>query len=216
MLNPTCRRLVPLAEYDRALKVELGTLPQRLQAAFAAACAERLYRAYDAFVQTSGRDDNGLVRQALDLAWKGAEMGSVTEPDPARLVERVVALIPDVDSDDFIPDHADDAIASTAYALQAAAGLDAGAATWAAERVMSALDSFILSTDPDPTAPEAEQRVWEHPLVGEEINRRTIDLSELVNASDWIKSVEVVRSRAIGISALPLDQLMTHNPRRLT
>ena len=51
------RRVVPLADYDAALKVELKELPHQTRAAFAAACAERLYPAYAAFVQASRRDD---------------------------------------------------------------------------------------------------------------------------------------------------------------
>ena len=204
---PRARRVVPLAEYDLALKAALMTLPERTQAAFAAACAERLYPAYAAFVRTSGRDDEGLVRQALDLAWSGAKVGVVPEHDPSGLVERCVALIPDTEAEDAIPAHADDAIASVAYALQAAAGLDPRASGWAAQRVTDTLDDFVRSNDVGGTLPDAEQRVWEHPLIRTEISRREDDLRRLNSASDWPAAVDAVRASATAVSALPLERL---------
>ena len=204
---PRARRIVPLAEYDLALKAALMTLPERTQAAFAAACAERLYPAYAAFMRASGRDDGGLVRQALDLAWSGAKAGVVQEDDPSSLVERCVALIPDGEAEDAIPAHADDAIASVAYALQAAAGLDPGASGWAAQRVTDALDDFVRSNDVDATLPDPEQRVWEHPLIRTEISRREDDLRRLGSASDWPAAVDAVRASATAVSALPLERL---------
>ena len=109
------RRVVPLADYDIALKAELKALPQRTQAAFAAACAERLFPAYAAFVRASGRDDHGLIRRTLDLAWDGARSGAVAAADPADLFEQCVALIPSDGSElGAFPAHAEDAIAAVA------------------------------------------------------------------------------------------------------
>lgn len=204
---PRTRSAVPLAEYDVALKAALVTLPEGTQAAFAAACAERLYPAYAAFVRTSRSDDEGLVRQALDLAWQGVKLGVVPEDDPSGLVERCVALIPDAEAEDAIPAHADDAIAAVAYALQAAAGLDPKAAGWAAQRVTDALDDFVRSNDVDGTLPDAEQRVWEHPLIRAEISRREDDLRQLNSTSDWPAAVDAVRASAAAVSALPLERL---------
>jgi uncharacterized protein YjaG (DUF416 family) len=200
--------MVPLADYDSALKADLMALPQRTRAAFAAACAERLFPAYAAFLKASGRDDHGLVRRTLDLAWDGARSGAVPLEDPADLFEQCVALIPgDESEDDAIPAYADDAIASAAYALQAAAGLDDKAAGWAAECVTNSLDTFLLSNEIEIAEPEAEQRVWEHSLVAAEISRRKDDLRRLTDATDWGAAVDAVRATAAGVSALPLDQL---------
>ena len=205
---PSGRRVVPLADYDSALKGELKELPQQTQAAFAAACAERLYPAYAAFVQASRRDDQGLIRRTLDLAWDGAKTGVVAVEDPARLFEQCVALIPgDEAEEEVIPAHADDAIASVAYALQAAAGLDAKAAGWAAEQVTNCLDTFLLSNEIDISAPDAEQRVWEHLLVVTEVRRRKDDLRRLAEGPDWETAVDAVRAASSGVSALRVDRL---------
>lgn len=203
---PAVRRAVPLAAYDEALRVELKALPRRTQAAFAAACAERLYPAYDAFQRASGRDDGGLVRRALDAAWEGARTGVVREADPRSVVRRCVALIPAVENDKSLGAHADDAIASVAYALQAAAGLDDEAAGWAAQRAMDSLDTLLLSGEIDSTLPDAEQRVWEHPLVTAEIRRRDEDLQRLMGATDWEATLETVRADASGVSVVPLER----------
>ena len=198
---------VPLASYDEALKAALKMLPRRTQGAFAAACAERLYPAYAAYAQRSGLDDEGLVRRALDLAWAWAKTGVIEDPDPSDLVERCAGLIPGIDAEDAIPAYADDAIASAAYALQAAAGLDDAAAGWAAQRGTDSLDDFLLSDEIDISVPGAERRVWEHPLTSAEISRRDQDLRRLNGSSDWDVAVDAVRADATGVSALPLDRL---------
>lgn len=133
----------PTVAYDKQLKARLLELHPRQQAAFAAACAERLFPAYAAFREASATDDGGLVRRALDLAWDGAVTGTVPERDPAAIIEACVLLIPHDDGDIMIPPHADDAIAAAAYALQAAAGLRAEAPGWAAQRGTDALSSFL-------------------------------------------------------------------------
>lgn len=128
--------------------------------------------------------------------------------NPANLFERVVGLIPHAESDeDAIPAHAEDGIASAAYAFQAAAGLDDRAAGFAAEVVTNTLDNFVQNAGIDINAPDGEREVWEHPLVVAEVNRRRVDLDELANAPSWDLAVEAVRARASGVSALPLDQL---------
>lgn len=203
------RRAIPLAEYQTALRARLMVLSVRTQAAFAAACAERLYPAYAAFMEASGRDDHGLVRRSLDLAWDGATSGAVPVADPAGLFEQCVALISGDGSElGAIPAHADDAIASAAYALQAAAGLDDAAAGWAAERATNSLDDFLRSSEIDDVADwEADRRVWEHPLVAAEVARREDDLRRLADSSDWGAAVDAVRRAATGVSALPCDRL---------
>jgi uncharacterized protein YjaG (DUF416 family) len=201
------RRKIPLAVYDHDLKAEFSALPVRIQTAFAAACAERLFPAYAEFLRASHRDDDGLVRHVLDLAWEGAKSGTVADADPNDLFERCVALIPSDEDEDAIPQHADDAIAAAAYALQAAAGLDENAAGWAAQRGTDTLDNYLLSNEIDQSLDDADQRVWEHPLVVAEIQRRAEDLRRLRDVIDWELAVDAVRQEATRTSVLPLDVL---------
>ena len=69
------------------------------------------------------------------------------------------------------------------------------------------LDTFLLTSEIDISAPDAEQRVWEHPLVVGEVNRRRDDLRKLAETPDWGSAVDAVRAAATGVSALPLDRL---------
>ena len=192
---------VPLAAYDQELSADLARLSSQQRAAFAAACAERLYPAYLAFRAASASSDDDPVRQALDLAWYGAVHGQVCG-NPASLVEASRALIPDADDESSLPPHADDAICAAAYALQCAAGLDDQAAHWAAQRGTDALDSFLL----DSGEAQDDQGVWAHPLVLAELRRRREDLVTLAGP-DLGVAVGVVRDRAVGASLLPLDGL---------
>jgi hypothetical protein len=128
--------------------------------------------------------------------------------DPAALIELCVALIPgDASAEDPIPAHADDAIAAAAYGLQAAAGLDKNAAGWAAGRVSDSLDNFLLTYEIDLSDPDAEHKVWEHPLVRAEVGRRAADLRRLAEDTDWGAAVDDIRASATRVSALPLDRL---------
>jgi hypothetical protein len=200
-------RVVPLAEYDAKFRVTLRYLPQDVQAAVAAACAERLYPSYAGFLTATRRDDEGLVRHALNLAWQGARAQAMPGVHANALFERCVALIPRQGDEDVIPAHAEDAISSAAYAPQAAAGRDDGEAGWAAQCVTDAVDNYLLSTEIDIDEADSEQRVWQHPLIQAEVTRREDDLRELGAKSDWAGAVDIVRARASGVSALPLELL---------
>ena len=159
-------------------------------------------------MKASGRDDQGLVRRTLDVAWEGAKSGAVPVADPGELFDQCVALIPSDDSDqDPIPAHADDAIASAAYAFEAAANLDEMAGGRAAQRVTDCLDDFLLSNDIDASQPNPEQLVWEHPLITDKISRREQDLRRPADSSDWGAAVDEVRTRATKSTALPIDRL---------
>jgi uncharacterized protein YjaG (DUF416 family) len=207
----------PAVAYAVGLQTVVAALPDWQQAAFAAACAERLHPAYAAFRAASGTNDDGAVRRALDFAWEDAAIAGVGNVDVRALVERCVRLIPREDADFMIPDHAEYAIAAAAYALEAAAGLREGAAGWAAEAGTNALDSFLLSSATIPWSGETregrvtmDQRVWRHALVQEEVARREADLERLARG-DREAAVRDVRASATNVSLLPLDAL-DHEP----
>jgi uncharacterized protein YjaG (DUF416 family) len=211
---PNAPDVFPAVEYASGLKVRVAGLPAWQQAAFAASCAERLYPAYAAFRSVSGTDDGGLVRRALDFAWEGAATGGMSEEDPGALFERCVALIPDDEGDITIPGHAEHAVSSAAYALQAAAGLSGDAAGWAATVGTDALDAFLINSGAvtwtattRAERAQMDQHVWGHDLVQAEVARREADLARLASSGDREASVRELRGRAAGDSILPLDQL---------
>jgi uncharacterized protein YjaG (DUF416 family) len=204
----------PAVAYANALKVRIAALSDWQQAAFAASCAERLYPAYASFRTASGTDDGGLVRRALDLAWEGAATESIGEDDPRALFERCVALIPGDDADFTIPDHAEHAISSAAYALQAAAGLSPDAGGWAASVGTDALDAFLIGSGAVPwnattraERAQMDQRVWQHDLFQAEVTRREADLTRLASSAERKETVSELRAQAMNESLLPIDRL---------
>lgn len=205
---PDPRRQIPLDAYNRALAVRIGALPPGPRAAFATACAERLAAAWLSFMAATGVDDGGLVRRALDRAWTAAALGGAegVTGDDAALIEACVALIPDAETPGMLPAHADNAIAATAYALQAALDGDAEAAAWAASTCMDTLDAYLLPGLPV-VSDEEEAEVWAHPLVRAEVERRDADLA-LLATTNLATAIAVVRARAAGASLLPLDELV--------
>jgi hypothetical protein len=207
----------PSVAYADHTRARIAALPRWQQAAFAAACAERLYPAYAAFRAGTGANGDDVVRRALDVAWRGAAGGSIAEHDPGGLVEQCVALIPGEGAGVTLPDHANDAISAAAYALQAAAELSDEAAGWAAACGTNALDSFLITSGIVPWTArtraeraQMDQRVWQHDLVQAEVARREADLVRLGSA-DRDATVRALRAGATGISLLPLD-LLDHDP----
>jgi uncharacterized protein YjaG (DUF416 family) len=71
---------------------ELRGVDSRRRAAFAAACAERLFPAYARF---KARVDDGSLRAILDRVWELTEAGSVDALEISRLIQEAEGLAPD-------------------------------------------------------------------------------------------------------------------------
>jgi hypothetical protein len=199
---------IPMAAYDEALAIELRGLPSPTRAAFAAACAERLFPAYIALARETGTGDSDRVRAALDVAWDTSQAGMTGPPTPgvAERCDAAARGCTELLSDEpaAIARQADLAIAAVIYALQAAADTDPDAAANAARQVTDALDDHLLRSEIDATDPEADRLVWEHPLVVQEVTRRASDLDQLARADDWPAVVAELRARAASGAALEL------------
>jgi hypothetical protein len=199
-------RVVPLADYDGAMKVELASMPVQARTALAAAAAERLFAPYAAVVDSAGRTDGGIVRRALDAAWEAAATGLGDGDAASGLFERCIELISDL-ADIPGSEYADDAIAAAAYAAQSGAGLDPQAAGWASQRVLDAIDSYLLATVVHPDDQEADLKVWQHELTQREIARRERDRADLAAPADFAEAVRTIRTRAAESEAIPVDRL---------
>jgi hypothetical protein len=195
-----------LAEYDEREELRLGSLNPGRRAAFAAACAERLFRTYDSYRSSVGSDTRRVVRQALDLAWQAARGADVDASTAQSAVDACVQLIPGQDDDFTVPAYVDDAIAAAAYAVAAAADLFPRAAAWAAQRGTDTLANYLLDTVVDHRSPDASEMVSGHPLVLVELERRAVDLQRLTS-SNWRAEIDAMRLDATASTVLPLDQL---------
>lgn len=190
---------IPLAEYDLQLAGELAMLTSGAQAAFAAACAERLYPAWSAYLAATGSTDDP-VREALDLAWARLAGGQDAK-DHQALFDRCEALLPGADELRSLPAHAEDAIYSALYLLGASTGADSPAASLVARHGTNSLDTFLLGA-----ICHDDDEVWHHPLVRLELDRRAEDLATL-RTMPIREAAASLRHRAIRVSVLPLDQL---------
>jgi hypothetical protein len=205
-------RDVPLAAYEDALRARLAALPRGVGAVVAVASAERLYPTVADWLQrggqpggdrADGQPGHDVVRATLDLAWQVLRANASSHPDARAQVERCLALAASAGAAAELPASVDDGIAAAVYALQAAAGIDEEAAGWAARRVTDAIDAYLLAGPIDPAAPDAEQRVWAHPLVRAEVERREADLVRLTTAVDRTAVIDGLRAAAVRSNALP-------------
>jgi uncharacterized protein YjaG (DUF416 family) len=85
---------------EQALVRQLEQLPDRLRAAFAAACAQRLLPAYIDFFERSGRGDPRELISTLECLWSDLLGDSVLrDEDLKRKLESCMSLIPREDDE---------------------------------------------------------------------------------------------------------------------
>lgn len=192
----------PLTYDERELVGQLERLPAKLRAAFAAACAQRLLPAYEAFAKKSHRGDARRLASILERLWSDLQGFPLPEAELGAQLEACMSLIPAEDDAPWIEEQAgaEDAGAAVAYALRARAGGKSQEAAWAARRSYEAIDHHLTHrAGIDPSAPGGEERLRRHPLVQAELTRQRRDLEDLrrgVEAGDTAV-VERIRSRAV-------------------
>ena len=174
---------------------KLAELPPRLQAAFAAACAERLFPAYVDFWKRAGRGDQVALAATLERIWKnllgdGAMGTGDIRAEPSRTME----LIPGESDEPWVSEqpYGEDAASAVAYTLRA---LDSGApqeAAWSARRAYEAVDHHVMHR----LGIADDERVLSHPLVQAELARQQRDLGELRAATQELEVIDRLRYRA--------------------
>ncbi len=181
MMEPGARGL---GDYLKDLKAALRSMARPNRAAFACACAERLFSALLRDPGEFGAENVALVRAALDAAWEAAASGMFAS-DPAVLIKGLDGLLPANDEEELeIPEDVEDAIAAVAYAVEAAADADPDAAGSAAQRLFDTLERYLLnhgvewpSRGADVTRMDQEE--WAHPATVAEVARQQADLRVL-------------------------------------
>ena len=207
----------PLLDFEAEGHDALVAMTPRMRGAFATACAERLFAAYQVHVEMGGFGDVQIIRQSLDAAWNCALDDREPTGDETRLVEECVALIPTDTDPEQIPPYADDAVAAAAYALDTFARHgDVESAGWAAGRGFDTLDDYVVTRDHlDVNTPGTMDLVWADPLVQAEWRRRVRDLDSIRERAsvDPTRLVEDLRAEAAKETVLPLDSLPLSPPR---
>ena len=161
----------------------LAKLPEPLRLAFAAACASRMARVYQACQDHLGLGVPAIVADALGCVWDFALGGPAA--DWADAEKDLVALIPD-EATASGPAHfiMDDALASTVCAMRTATAFDPSDAVRSARRAYEAADLFAQQ---GVTAAifdiDVERALLGNSTVQTELARQARDLGELEAAS---------------------------------
>jgi hypothetical protein len=157
----------------------LEKLSTRARSAFAAACAERLAPGYARFSARNGRGDPDMLEDALRDLWDDLEGQNVAEPILQRHVDTGLLFIKkNQDIKDWL--YAEDAIASTVYAIQSRLTGNVKEAAWTAKCATDLLDAHIvIEFDVDFADPGSESRIVADPLMQAELRRQHRDLMEL-------------------------------------
>jgi uncharacterized protein YjaG (DUF416 family) len=177
--------MTPTLRFDEhALRTQLDQLSQAHRAAFAAACAERLFPAYLHFSQTAQNADPDKLRAALNRLWDDLTGNPMSELELRATAKECEALVPseEEESSDEQP-YGEDAAAALAYALEARFKGSQEAA-WSARRAYEALDHFVDFRNGDGIRVTPEEQILEDPLVQAELARQSRDLKELLSVRD--------------------------------
>jgi uncharacterized protein YjaG (DUF416 family) len=168
------------------LRGQLDVLPREHRAAFAAACAERLFPAYERFSREAGGGGAETLRAGLNRLWDDLTGNPWSELELRASAKKFLALIPDENKDtwaDSLP-SAQDAATALVYALEARVKSGSKEAGWSARCAYDALDRFVMHDDSGVVVTANEQRLLEHPLVQAELGRQRRDLEELLNVRE--------------------------------
>jgi uncharacterized protein YjaG (DUF416 family) len=190
-----------LLKFDaESLGSRLADLAWPAPAAFAAACAERLFSGYQHYVQATGDGDVETLRASLSRLWDTLT-GGAEPPDYDGLAEMCSALLPDLLTD-WSPagQYAEDAVAAVVYALRCAEAHDPELAVACAQRAYESVDAIMLyELDFDYTRPGDEQAMLAHSLTQAEFQRQERDLADLAataNPEAFSAAIRAVRARA--------------------
>lgn len=166
--------------YDEpALISKLSRLDPKQRAAFAAAAAERLVPAYEAFHDKTGGGDPRTLRAWLDAVW-----GHLIEREELVIADHldVVDSLTPSESEEWsvVTGLAENAAVAVSYAIDAALGCSAQDAAWAARQLYEAADLWVRTRDDvDFNVSGAEATVLADPIVQSELRRQARDLDQL-------------------------------------
>lgn len=178
--------MAPLRYDEKELIKSLDHLPPELKTVFAAACAQRLLPAYQAFTRVSHRGDAVGLTAILDRVWSALEGAPMTARELTIQLDTCMTLIPKEDDTPWYPEqaYAEDAGAAVAYALRTLSTGKSEEAAWAGRRSYEAIDHYLANkAGIDPRASGGEEALMRHPLMQAELSRQRRDLEDLQRAA---------------------------------
>jgi uncharacterized protein YjaG (DUF416 family) len=174
---------MPILRFDKsALVAQLERLPNRLRVAFAAACAERQLPNYFRFSEAAKQGSPERLVAALRRVWDDIEGRPVGSSELNGCLDTCMSLLPKEDEYDdcLLGYYAEDAVAATAYAIEARLRSDAHEAAESASRAYTALDEYVSDElNIGSIGQKEEAQILTHPLVQAELERQRVDLLRL-------------------------------------
>jgi uncharacterized protein YjaG (DUF416 family) len=172
----------------------LARLPWPASAAFAAACAQRLFTGYERYAVETVQGSKPLAA-ALDELWAGLAGRPVNFEE---LADQCEELVPDTLNEwSLAAQYAEDAVAATVYALRCAASRDPADAIASANRAYESVDAILQEElDLDFSRPGGAEMMRAHPQTQAELSRQERDLVELEGADDLREALLSMRQRA--------------------
>lgn len=171
-----------MLSYDETRLVRrLNAIYPSSKIAFAAACAERLFPFIENYSHAIGSPVTVSLRRLLDKCWHYCAV----PPDNQNLLqseyEECYSLIPNEDlaSKSGVP-YIEDAVSSIAYALRTVLSDEGQEAAYAARCACELLEHYLSRTlSIDLREPVSAEKIYQHPLMQQELLRQENLLSEL-------------------------------------
>lgn len=179
---------------DRLVRA-LAKIPAWHRAAFAAACAERLFPSYISFRELASRRNVGALEGILKRAWDSLFVSLLDVEQTRADLAQCMLLIPDENDEPWSEEqpYAENAATAIAYTLRALDSGEAQESGWAARCAYEALDYHITHR----LGIEDEEQIVAHPLVQAELARQWRDLDHLrVTSDDVGNAFAQLRDRA--------------------
>jgi hypothetical protein len=169
------------------LTKELASLPKRLRAVFAAACAQRFLPTHIHRAEATRTCDPSAPRRIMKALWDSLEKDSFDANELRSDRDVCISLLPHPDAQ-FVEgeEYLDDALGSLVYALGVQLTGDSQEAAWAAERAYDALDRHVIqqhNIDTNTNRTRAQLLIDSFPPIQAELRRQQADLAELRSAA---------------------------------
>ena len=183
--------MAPVLHFDaHELEARLTRLPSAHRAVFAALCARRMAPVFAALCRHERRTTNPLAVLEETL-WRHLAGEELQTPEAlTALATAATALMP---RDETAKYYAEDAAASLAYAMQAAADGNPRNARMAAQRLYESLDTYLQGIGHDASTPAGQAELVGHPIMQAELGRQAEDLADLERLHSHIELTDALR-----------------------
>jgi len=183
--------------YEKLLEKEIDSLSVKHKIAFAASCCERMLPNYYIFSRKESFGNPEVLRASLDKVWQFlADEKVIANKEIKKVIKQIQEITPPPSEFDSIyVSPAEDAARAIICTLRCCVKfIDSVDVVEIATIPIQTIDSYILERDNVPgfdgTDPKFEERIWNDPLMVQEIIKQQSDL-QLLKKLELIDSASV-------------------------